>query len=74
MSLAATATNIGSKVLEFLAKMPAEAIPSFGRLLSALLSGDAARAQREARVTAETIAIKQATRASAKAAKKALER
>jgi hypothetical protein len=28
MSVAATAANIGAKVLEFLAKMPAEAIPS----------------------------------------------
>jgi hypothetical protein len=74
MSVAATAANIGAKVLEFLAKMPAEAIPSFGRLLGALISGDAAKAQNEARITAQTIALKQATRAAAKAASKALKR
>jgi hypothetical protein len=61
-------------VLDFLAKAPPEAIPAFGRLLSALLAGDAAKAQREARVTAETIAAKQAVRAAARAAAKALRR
>jgi hypothetical protein len=74
MSVAATAANIGAKILEFLAKLPPEAIPSVGRLLNALLAGDVAKAQREARITAETIAIKRATRLAAAAASKAVKR
>lgn len=50
-------------VLDFLAKIPPEAVAGFYRLLKALLDGDAGKAEREARVTAETIAAKQAIRA-----------
>lgn len=44
--------------LELLAKLPPEAYEAFGRLLTALLSGDAEQAEKEARVAAETIASK----------------
>lgn len=56
-------------ILDFLAKMPPEAFSAFGKLLTALLAGDPAKAAQQARITAETIAIKQSTRATVKAAK-----
>lgn len=55
--------SIGSDVLTFLAKLPPEAVNGVGRMLKAVLAGDAAAAQREARVAAETVAAKQAIRA-----------
>lgn len=51
------------KVVDFLAKLPPDALPGLWRLLAAILAGDTAKAQREARVTAETVAAKQAIRA-----------
>ncbi len=51
-------------VLEFLGKLPPEAFTAFGRLLTALLAGDTAKAEREARVVAETVAAKKAMRAA----------
>ncbi|UOF77324.1 hypothetical protein [Caudoviricetes sp.] len=64
--------SLGADAITFLAKLAPEALPAVGRLFSAILAGDAAKAQREARVAAETIAAKQAVRAAAKAASKAL--
>lgn len=49
-----------SEVLLLLSRIPAEAFPAMGRLLSALLAGDKEAAEREARVTAETVAAKRA--------------
>lgn len=59
-----------SELLALLAKVPPEAYAALGRLISALLSGDAARARREAERTAAAIAAKKAIRAGAKAAKR----
>jgi hypothetical protein len=47
-----------SQLLLLLSKVPAEAFDSLGRLVGHLLNGDAEAAEREARVTAETIAAK----------------
>jgi hypothetical protein len=47
-----------SRLLAILSKVPPEAFESLGRLVSHLLSGDTEAAEREARVTAETIAAK----------------
>lgn len=58
-----SAPAILTKVVDFLAKLPPDALPGLWRLFTAILSGDAAKAQREARVTAETVAAKQAIRA-----------
>ncbi len=60
--------------LDFLAKLVPEALPAVGRMFSAIIAGDAAKAQREARVAAETMAAKQAVRAAARAAAKVLKR
>lgn len=59
-----------SEVLLMLSKIPAEAFPAMGRLLTALISGDTEAAQREARVTAETIAAKRAVHAAFEAGKR----
>lgn len=57
--------------LELLSKLPPEAYDAFGRLLSALLSGDAEQAEKEARVAAETVASKAAIDAAYEAGVKA---
>ena len=49
-----------NEVLLLLSRIPVDAFPAMGRLLHALLSGDAEKAEREARVTAETIVAKRA--------------
>lgn len=67
-------SSIGADVLTFLAKLPPEALPATGRMLSAVLAGDPAKAEREARIAAQTVGIKRAARAGAKAASKALKR
>jgi len=50
--------------------LPSEYIPALGRLLASLLSGDVAKAQREAKFVAEGIAAKQAIRAGYRARSK----
>lgn len=50
-----------SEFLLLLSRVPAEAFPAMGRLLTAMLAGDHAAAEREARITSETIAAKRAT-------------
>ncbi len=47
-----------------LSRIPPDAFPAMGRLVTALLSGDHAAAEREARVTSETIAAKKAVHAA----------
>lgn len=60
-----------SEVLLLLSRIPAEAFPAMGRLLNALLSGDTEKAEREARVTAETIVAKRAVHEAFRAGQKA---
>lgn len=50
------------RVVEFLAKLPPEALPAVWRMFTAILSGDSAKAEREARVSAETVASKKTIR------------
>ncbi len=59
-----------SEVLLLLSKIPTEAFPAVGRVLAALLSGDHAAAEREARVASETIAAKRIVHASYEAGKR----
>lgn len=59
-----------SEVLLLLSRIPAEAFPALGRLLTALLSGNKDAAEREARVTTETIVAKKAIHAAYEAGKK----
>ncbi len=59
-----------SEVLLLLSRIPAEAFPAIGRVLTALLSGDQEGAAREARVAAETVAAKKAVHAAFAAGKK----
>lgn len=51
-------------VLLLLSRIPPEAFPAMGRLLTSLLAGDHEAAEREARVTSETIAAKRAVHAA----------
>jgi hypothetical protein len=60
-----------SDVLLLLSRIPTEAFPALGRLLTALLAGDKDAAEREARVTTETIVAKRAVHAAYDAGKKA---
>ncbi len=55
------------KFAQLLGALPSETIPAVGRLLAALLSGDVAKAQREAKFVAEGISAKQAIRAGYRA-------
>jgi len=57
--------------LEMLSKVPPEAWDGLGRTIGAIGEGDAAKAEREARVTAETVAAKRAIDASYEAGVKA---
>lgn len=59
-----------SEVLLLLSRIPAEAFPAMGRLLNALLAGDTEKAEREARVTAETIVAKRAVHEAFEAGRK----
>ena len=49
-----------SELLSLLSKVPPEAYEGLGRLISHLLNGDKDAAERELRVTAETIGAKRA--------------
>ncbi len=64
--------NYLETVAKILAALPAEVVPAFGRMLSAILGGRPDAAAREARFAAEALAAKQAIRAGykARAAKK----
>jgi hypothetical protein len=53
-----------------LSRVPAEAFPVMGRLLTALLAGDTDKAEREARIAAETIAAKRAIHEAYEAGKR----
>ena len=53
-----------------LSRIPPEAFPAIGRVLTALLSGDKDAAAREAQVAAETVAAKRAVHAAFEAGKK----
>lgn len=64
MSAVATAGNALAKIVDFLAKLPPEALPAVWRMFTAILSGDTAKAEREARVSAETVASKRGMRAA----------
>ena len=57
-----------------LAQIPAEAYEGLGRVLTAMLAGDAAKAEREVRVTAETVAAKLAIDKAFEAGKAAREK
>ncbi len=59
-----------SEVLLLLSRIPAEAFPAVGRVLTALLAGDKDAAEREVRVATETIAAKRAVHAAFDAGKK----
>lgn len=53
-----------NEFLLLLSRVPAEAFPAMGRVLSAMLAGDHEAAALEARLASETIAIKRATHAA----------
>ena len=50
-------------VMGIVAKLPVEAVKGFADMLSAIFQGRPDRAERLARITAETVAIKQAGKA-----------
>ncbi len=60
-----------SELLMLLSKVPPEAFASLGKLVGHLLSGDTEAAERELRVTAETIGAKKAIDAAYEAGVKA---
>lgn len=57
-------------ILDLIGKMPPEAFKLLGTLLTAILKGDTAKAERAARAAAQAAAGRVATMAAAKAAKK----
>ena len=62
--------SLGADVLTFLARLAPEAARTLPRLLSAILAGDVARAEREARAAAQAQGLRELGRATVAARRK----
>lgn len=62
-----SASEILNNVMGIVAALPPDAISAFANMLSAILSGKPDKAERLARLTAETLAIRAAGKAPFKA-------